>query len=270
MASPPPRQVRRIGLSNPRAARGQATEAENRRVQAQNAVDQREAEERDHRRALRLVAPVVGLEIPMDEDDSGEDSDNQFALDSQSQSSIDDDQHSPPPPAVRPAVQPRNISPVPIQAIAAAPRNTRNRALWQGNHAKLNIVARRYLMQPGRQEMLAMASNDADRIAEIRQLKRDPTKDFGHDNFKHSALTFLVRKTREELNSDQTFVQNYLPQNSLLSDELLRQKINQFMLVAINTDVADIDSRNCLFCANSCKLIQSFQIQNSGSMISKK
>jgi hypothetical protein len=252
--------MRRIGLSNPRAARGESTEAETRRVQAQNAADQREAAEREHRLALRLVAPVVGLELPMDEDDSDEDSDNQFALDSQ----------SPPPPAVRPAVQPRNDSPVPIQEIAAAPRNTRNRALWQGNHAKLNIVARRYLMQPGRQEMLAMASNDAERIAEIRQLKRDPTKDFGYDNFKHSALTFLVRKTREELNSDQTFVQNYLPQNSILSDELLRQKINQFTLVAISTDVADIDSRNCLFCANLCKLIQSFQIQNSGSMISKK
>jgi hypothetical protein len=241
--------MRRIGLSNPRAARGEATEAENRRVQAQNAANRREAEERDHHRALRLVAPIVGLELPIDEDDSDEDSDNEFDLDSQSQSSIDDDQQAPPAAAVRPAVQPLNPSPVPIQATAAA---SRNRALWQGNHAKLNIVARRYLMQPGRQEMLAMASDDAHRIAEIRQLKRDPTKDFGYDNFKHSALTFLVRKTREELNSDQTFVQSYLPANSLLSDELLRQKINQFMLVAINTPVADIDSRNRLFCANLC------------------
>ena len=51
MASSPPRQMRRIGLSNPRAARGASTEAENRRVQVQNAADQGEAEARDHRLA---------------------------------------------------------------------------------------------------------------------------------------------------------------------------------------------------------------------------
>ncbi len=232
--SSPPRRRQRIGLSNPRAARGEANQAEQREAQ-------REAEEQYHRLALNLAASVVGLEVPFDDEDRDEfnlDSDNSL-----SQGSIENDdnpQAPPPPAAVRPLVPP----PVANQAIAAAPRN---RALWQGNDAKLNIVAGRYLMQPGRQEMQAMASNNADRIAEIRQLKRDPNRDFGHDNYKHSSLSFLVRKTCEELNSDVTFVQNYLPLNFVLSEELLRQKINQFMQIAIATNVGDIDPRNCLF-----------------------
>jgi hypothetical protein len=281
--SSPPRNRRRIGLSNPRAARAEATQAENRRVQTENAANQRESEEQDHRRALNFVASVVGLEVPIDEQDE-DDFDLGSVNSQQSQGSIENDnnpQAPPSPAAVRPLVQP----PVLNQAVAAVPRN---RALWQGNHPKLNIVARRYLMQPGRQEMLAVASNDPDRIAEIRHLKRDPNRDFGYDNLKHSALSFLVRKTCEELNSDPTFVQNYLPLNSVLSEELLRQRINQFLQIAIATNVGDIDPRNCLFYvlmhlyfisfldymlkikSNSCKLIQSFQIQNSGSMISKR
>ena len=227
MASSPPRGRRRIGLSNPRAARAEATEAESRRLEIQYEAEQRGIylAEQEQRRALQIAARNVGAEIP----DSDYDSDE---LSEDSQMPNDEVQEAPAPVAVPPPVA------------AAAPRN---RNLWQGNHPKLNMVARRYLMQPQRQEMLAMASNDLDRIAEIRGLKRDPTKDFGHDNFKHSALTFINRKTCEELNSDQVFVQSYLPPNSLLNDENLRQKIKDFQRVAVNTNVEEIDRRNCLF-----------------------
>jgi hypothetical protein len=224
MASSPPRGRRRIGLSNPRAARAEATEAESRRLEIQYEAELRGIHfaEQEQRLALRIATRNVDAEIP----DSDYDGD-EFSLNSQIPN--DEVQEAPAP-----------VAPV----AAAAPRN---RNLWQGNHPKLNMVARRYLMQPQRQEMLAVASNDPDRIAEIRGLKRDPSKDFGHDNFKHSALTFINRKTCEELNNDQVFVQNYLLPNSLLNEEVLRQKIKDFQRVAVNTDVEDIDPRTFLF-----------------------
>jgi hypothetical protein len=221
MSSPPPPRNcrRRVGLGqpvgDPRAARAQASEAEIQRLALQQIVRQ----------------GSMGLDIPSDD----ENDDDEFNLDtSDSEDYPRARAREPPSPPPQPAQVPADAQPV-------ASLSARSRQLWQGNHPKLNIVARLFLLQPQRQEMLAMASNEPELI---RQLKRDQTKDFGHDNFKHAGFSFIVQKTCEELNSNQAFVQGYLPQNSILSAELLRQKIKEFQLIAVNTNIQDIDSRN--------------------------
>jgi hypothetical protein len=123
---------------------------------------------------------------------------------------------------------------------------SRDRHFWQGNDSKLNVFARIFLRQPQRQEMLAIASNDPERVAEIRQLKRVLARDFDHDNFKHSAFSFIVLKTCEELNSNQAFVDSYLPANTLLNPELVRQKVKEFQAIAVRANIQDIDSRKYL------------------------
>ncbi len=72
--SSPPRSRRRIGLSNPRAARGEATEAESRRLEIQYEAEQRGIylAEQEQRRALQIAARNVGAEIPDSDYDSDE------------------------------------------------------------------------------------------------------------------------------------------------------------------------------------------------------
>jgi hypothetical protein len=249
MAFSPPRNRRRIvGLNDPRAARAHATDAEQRRLALQQIVQQGR----------------MGLDIPSD---AYEDSEaDEFNLDSDSDSDDAAAAAAPPPP---PAEAVPQSAPIQVQAAAPAPRN---RYFWVGNDTKLNIVARRFLLQPQRQEMAAMAANDPERISEIRLLKRDQNKDFDHDNFKHSAHSFLVQKTCEELNTDRAFVESHLPPNSSLNAELLRQKIKEFQQIAVNTNIQDIVPRN-LFLSCVCQHFPnngSFQIGSSGSMISEK
>ena len=118
-------------------------------------------------------------------------------------------------------------------AAAAAASSARSRQLWLGNHAKLNIVASVLLLQPDRQEMLALASQDPERIADSRQFKRDPSRDLGHDNS-------IIQKTCEELNAHAAFAQ-YLPANQRIGADLLRQKIKDFTDIAIICLESDID-----------------------------
>ena len=190
MASSHPRNRCRVGLSDPRAARAQATDAESQRLQSQQ-----------HRRALGdIVLQDDNLDVQSEEYVNA--SDNDFELeDSESD-------HQPPQARARPPVQMAAMPPAKNQqfAASAASNHPRNKYFWVGNDPKLNIVARLCLMQPQRQEMLAVASNDADHISEIRQLKWDQSKYFNHDNFKHSAHSFLVQKTCEELSQDVSFV----------------------------------------------------------------
>ena len=125
-------------------------------------------------------------------------------------------------------------------AAAAAASSVRSRQLWLGNHAKLNIVASVLLLQPDRQEMLALASQDPERIADIRQFKRDPSRGLGHDNLKNAGKTSIIQKTCEELNAHAAFAQ-YLPANQRIGADLLRQKIKDFTDIAIICLESDID-----------------------------
>lgn len=198
--------------------------------------------------------PDFGLDIPGDDDDS---------------ESVPTDGEEP---AQAPAIV-HDVQPVAAGATSARSREiarSRDRHFWQGNDTKLNFVARHFLLQPQRQEMLAIASNQPERVAEIRQLKRVQTRDFGHDNYKHAAFSFLVQKTCEELNSNQAFVEGYLPANSLLNAELLRQKIKEFQQIAVRANIQDIDSRNYHLLCSQLKCVQLtclLQNENSGNSI---
>jgi hypothetical protein len=214
--SSPPRQRRRIlGLGpNPRAARAQANEDEiaRRAAFAQVRNDQN-----------------IGLDIP-----DSEHSQDSFNLDSDSDD-IRASRRAPPQAAAAAAAAAPAAAPP-----AAAALSARSRQLWLGNDAKLNIVASLFLLQPERQEMLAIASQDPERIAAIRQIKRDPSRDLDHDNLKHSGKKFIIIKTCEELNEHAGFAQ-FLPGNQRILPETLRQKIKEFTDIAAICPESDID-----------------------------
>jgi hypothetical protein len=215
MASSPPHIRRRIvGLNDPRGARAQATESEQQRL------------------ALRHIARVEDLEIPSEEYTDGDDYSDSDSVDFRA--------HRQAPLQAPPAAA---AAPAPA---AAAASSARSRQLWQGNHAKLNIVASLFLLQPERQEMLAIASHDPVRAAAIRQFKRDPSRDLGHDNMKHAGKKFIIEKLCEELNEHAAFAQ-FLPANQRLQPELLRQKIREFQDIAVTCDEDSIDRSISLF-----------------------
>jgi hypothetical protein len=219
MSSPPPRQQRRIvGLNDPRAARAQANLDELARQAAFNQIrnDQN-----------------MGLDIP-----DSQDSQDSFNLDSPDPQR----RRRAPAPAAR---EPPPQAPAPAAAAPPAALSARGRAMWQGNDIKLNIVASLYLLQPGRQEMIAAASNDQIAITAIRQFKIDPSRDLGHDNLKRAGKKFIIEKTCEELNDHPIFAQFLLP-NSRMNAELLRQKIGEFQEIAVNSPEEDIDRSNFL------------------------
>jgi hypothetical protein len=203
MSSSPPRNRRRIVGLNDPRAA---------RAQANDAEL--------HRLALRqLVEQDDNLDIPSEEYEGSD------------YSGSDD---APPPPAPV-----RQSAPI-IQAQVAAPRS---RHLWTGNNTKLNLLARKYINQPLRQEVAANASGSADRIAEIRSLKRDPSRDLDFDNLAHAGKLFLVQKTCEELNECAEF-RNHIPENFNLSVELTRQKIKEYTEIAVATPEHSIDHSN--------------------------
>ena len=233
MSSPPPIR-RRVGLGqrvgDPRAARAQASEAESHRLELQQRAD-----EQGNRRVFQEIVRQgsMGLDIPSDGENYDEE--REFNLDTSDSEDY---------PRARPREAP-HLPPQPAQAPAAAQMSARSRQLWQGNHAKLNIMSSLYLLQPVRQEMIANASQDPESIAVIRQIKRDPSRDLGHDNLKHAGKKFIIEKTCEELNDHSIFAQ-FLPANSRIGAELLRQKIREFQEIAVNSVEEEIDRSNFL------------------------
>jgi hypothetical protein len=203
----------RVGLSDPRGARGQANEEEGLRVA-------READE--FRRALQQIVDdgSMGLDLPDSEQLDSEESD------------FDDGYDNHPPPILHP-------NPPPIAAILPA----RSRTLWVGNNAKLNMVASKFRGQPLRQELAANASGSQDLIDKILSLKRDPNQDFDFGNLKHSGKKFLIEKTTAELNECAQF-QLHMPAGAQILPEYLRQKIKEFSDIAVATHVDRIDIRN--------------------------
>jgi hypothetical protein len=107
-------------------------------------------------------------------------------------------------------------------------------------------VASLFLLQPERQEMIAIASHDPVRAAAIRLFKRDPSRDFGHDNMKRAGKKFIIEKTCEELNEHAAFAQ-FLSANQRILPELLRQKIREFQDISVICHEDSIDRSISLF-----------------------
>ena len=268
-SGPGQRRPRQVGLANPRSARGRANEEEvvrvasqnsaNRdqnhqeappRVAVQNAADQNRQEapprvavqnfpgrganqEEFNRVAIQNIMRNgdMGLDVFI----SDEDSEIESSMESLQVRSR----------ALTPEAQDADelqIHESPPEVLAARSR-ARNRYFWQSNDGKLNLMASKYLNQPLRQEIAANASGNAESIAHIRSLKRDPAQDLDHSNLKHSGKLFLVQATTDELNACEAF-KEYLPETQTLSVELCRQKIKEFQAITVATPDASIDIRN--------------------------
>jgi superfamily II DNA or RNA helicase len=127
---------------------------------------------------------------------------------------------------------------------------------------------RYYLNQPGRQQLLSVAQNDAASQGLILTLKREPHRDLSHDNLKYAGQKFLLQKTAEELNACQEFAR-YKQASQEISTELLRQKIKEFQDAAVAASEESIDRRNVflLFINFKMKMTFSLQIESSGRSI---
>ena len=251
------RRPRQVGLANPRSARGRANEEEVERVALQNSANR----DQNHQEAPPRVAVLnfpgrganqeefervaiqnimrngdMGLDVPISDGDSEFES---------SMESLQVRSRALTPEAQDADDRELEIPESPPEVLAARSR-ARNRYFWQGNDGKLNLMASKYLNQPLRQEIAANASGNADSIAHIRSLKRDPSQDLDHSNLKHSGKLFLVQATTDELNACEAF-REYLPETQTLSVELCRQKIKEFQAIAVATPDASIDSRMNLF-----------------------
>jgi hypothetical protein len=138
-------------------------------------------------------------------------------------------------------------------------RRSGNRA-WEGNHQRLNIMARSLLMSPFNAEAAA-ASNPAERES-IRNMKRDPALSLGWGNIKNNSNGILIARTRAELNADPAYLQ--ASGNTLLNhDELLRQKIRKYTGQA-NLET-NIGPSKFSFQALNSVLMFFLQTQSSGS-----
>ena len=204
------RRQRQVGLANPRSARGRANEDEVERVAIhsvviQNAVPRGQNHQENPRVAVQnfpsrganqdevervaiqniMRSGNMGLDVNVDEDSEFESSMESLqvrsrALTPEAQDADDRD---------------LEIPESPPEVLAARSR-ARNRYFWQGNDGKLNLMASKYLNQPLRQEIAANASGNADSIAHIRSLKRDPAQDLDHNNLKHSGAIAECRQCR--------------------------------------------------------------------------
>jgi hypothetical protein len=232
------RRPRQVGLSNPRSARGRANEQEIERVSVQNFPRRGANDEEFERVAIRNIMSrgVMGLDVPGYGDSDAETENMSPDASDDSVVGNGDQVHQDEIVDSNAFVEVPESPPEIIVARARA----RNRYFWAGNDGKLNLMASKYLNQPLRQELQANSSRDADVIAHIRSLKRDPAKDLDHDNLKHSGKLFLVQKTCDELNECELF-KEYMPEHQTLGVELCRQKIREFQEIAVNTRDADID-----------------------------
>jgi hypothetical protein len=209
----------RVGLSDPRGARGQANEEEGVRLA-------REAGE--VRRALREIQDdgAMSLDLPDSELLDSEEHDSDYS----------DESDANPQPPIHPIPSPR-------AAIPATRPARSNWNLWHGNNPKLNLIASKFRRQPLRQEIAVTASRSQDLKDKILSLKRDPNQDFDFGNLKHSGKKFLIEKTTAELNECEQF-QIHMPAGAQMNPEYLRQKIKEFFDIAIATPVDRIDIRN--------------------------
>ena len=270
-SGPGQRRPRQVGLANPRSARGRANEEEVVRVALQNSANRdqhhqeapprvavQNAADQNHQEAPPRVAVQnfpgrganqeefnrVAIQNIMRNGDMGldvliSDEDSEFES---SMESLQVRSRALTPEAQDADDRELQIHESPPEVLAARSR-ARNRYFWQGNDGKLNLMASKYLNQPLRQEIAANASGNADSIAHIRSLKRDPAQDLDHSNLKHSGKLFLVQATTDELNACEAF-KEYLPETQTLSVELCRQKIKEFQAIAVATPDASIDIRN--------------------------
>jgi hypothetical protein len=201
------RRPRQVGLANPRSARGRANEEEVDRVAIHNAahIDQNHQEvprvavqnfpsrganqEEIERVAIRNIvrSGEMGLDVLGYEDSESENS---------SFGSIEVRSRTPEPQDEDGRGNDSNIHQSPPEVVATRAR-ARNHYFWQGNDGKLNLMASKYLNQPLRQEVAAIASGNADSIAHIRSLKRDVAQDLDHSNLKHSGTIAECRQCQK-------------------------------------------------------------------------
>jgi hypothetical protein len=276
------RRPRQVGLANPRSARGRANEEEVERVALQNSAnrDQNHQEapprvavqnsanrDQNHQEAPPRVAVQnfpgrgadqeeferVAIQNIMRNGEMGLDVHYEDSEFESSMESLQVRSRALTPEAQDAVDRELEIPDSPPEVLAARSR-ARNRHFWQGNDGKLNLMASKYLNQPLRQEIAANASGNADSIAHIRSLKRDPAQDLDHSNLKHSGKLFLVQATTDELNACEAF-REYLPETQTLSVELCRQKIKEFQAIAVATPDASIDRRMNFFFDLNCSIL---------------
>ena len=197
----------RVGLARPRAAGGERAIARS----ARGAANQLEINRQNSELEInRQNSEPPAIEIAVYEPE------NQIMVPPRGEVQVNSDEE--------PEAEPEGEE----QQLPGIGRRSGNRA-WEGNHQRLNIMARSLLMSPFNAEAAA-APNPAERES-IKNIKRDPALPLGWGNIKPNSNGLLIARTRLELNADPAYLQasgNYLLNNN----ELLRQKIRTFTLQA--------------------------------------
>jgi hypothetical protein len=103
-------------------------------------------------------------------------------------------------------------------------------APWIGNTARLNIMARTLLLAPRNFEATAVSSQRQSELETVRNIKRIPASPLAWDNLKHAGKTILLNYVVSELNSDHSYLDSC--GRAFINTELLRQKMNQFIMLS--------------------------------------
>jgi hypothetical protein len=108
----------------------------------------------------------------------------------------------------------------------------RRSAQWIGNIPRLNIMARTLLLAPRNFEATAVSSQRQSELETVRNIKRIPTSSLAWDNLRHNGKTVLLNFVSSALNSDQAYLD--ASGGALINTELLRQKMNQFIVFSFD------------------------------------
>jgi hypothetical protein len=118
----------------------------------------------------------------------------------------------------------------PRPSAAAAPRG---RSQWAGNTRRLNCMSRALLTGPHNFEVAAQSSQRPAELEALRNMKRSPGIPLAWDNLKHAGKTLILGKVSVELSADPAFLE--ASGGATISTELLRQKMNHFMALAVGS-----------------------------------
>lgn len=130
------------------------------------------------------------------------------------------------------ALSPNHDAPRPNAA--AAPRAIiRGRSQWAGNAPRLNCMSRALLTGPHNFEVAAHSSQRSAELEALRHMKRIPGIPLAWDNLKHAGKTLILGKVSVELSADRAFLE--ASGGATISTELLRQKMNHFMALAVGS-----------------------------------
>lgn len=150
------------------------------------------------------------------------------------------------------------------------------RSAWAGNNARLNIMARALLLAPHNFELAAQSSQRPADLESVRNIKRLPNNSLAWNNLKHAGKTVILTRCAAELSIDAAYLQ--ASGGATIDRELLRQKMNYFMLMSIPVDgdaAPDPSTQFYLLIINSIIYLfvaspqHSFQTLNSGKSIYK-